>query len=283
MPGSKRENHRRMRRSDKSKPTQSEDRTDSRPGTFDVLKALADETRYEIYSLLEESSVPMSVQQIAERTGLHPNTLRPHLERLRRAGLVEVSASHEKRVGRPHYVYFVHPRRPLTVVGERAVRILRGVIAETLERLVDDPDIDADDAIELGRRWGRQMRASAAHGSNRNVGGKTASTSADPMAAAEAALLEDLELLGFEPTVVAEAATEGVEGESLTVAFGDCPYRELARRSPELVCGVHRGICDESVSGACAELAVVDFHTIDAGEPCTVTVARYSAPAESRR
>lgn len=271
-----------MGRSDKPKPAQDENKTDSRSGTFDVLKALADETRYEIYSLLEESGLPMSVQQIAEWTGLHPNTLRPHLERLRRAGLVEVSASHEKRVGRPHYMYFVHPRRPLTVVGERAVRILRGVIAETLERLVDDPDIDGADAVELGRRWGRQMRASAAQSGNKKVGAKAASAPADPMAAAEAALLEDLELLGFEPTVVAEAA-EGVEGESLTVAFGDCPYRDLARRSPELVCGVHRGICEESVSGACTELAVVDFHTIDAGEPCTVTVARYSAPAKSRR
>ncbi|MDZ4827017.1 MAG: helix-turn-helix domain-containing protein, partial [Actinomycetota bacterium] len=70
-----------------------------------VLKALGDETRFSMYRELAGSTRPLSATELAERLGLHTNTVRLHLERLRDAGLVDVEAVHRGRVGRPQHVY----------------------------------------------------------------------------------------------------------------------------------------------------------------------------------
>ena len=57
---------------------------------LDLLKALGDNTRYAIYLELARSPMPLATADIAETLGLHPNTVRPHLERMREVGLLEV-------------------------------------------------------------------------------------------------------------------------------------------------------------------------------------------------
>ena len=56
-------------------------------GRLDVLKALGDNTRYAIYLELARSAAPRSTAEVAETLGLHANTVRPHLERMREVGL----------------------------------------------------------------------------------------------------------------------------------------------------------------------------------------------------
>ncbi|MDQ1460744.1 MAG: hypothetical protein QOI08_2228, partial [Actinomycetota bacterium] len=53
-----------------------------------VLKALGDETRFSMYQELASSTAALTATELAERLGLHANTVRLHLERLREAGLV---------------------------------------------------------------------------------------------------------------------------------------------------------------------------------------------------
>ena len=55
-----------------------------------ILKALGDNTRYAIYLELARSPSPRSTAEVAETLGLHPNTVRPHLERMRDVGLLDV-------------------------------------------------------------------------------------------------------------------------------------------------------------------------------------------------
>ena len=57
---------------------------------LDLLKALGDNTRYAIYLELARSPRPLATADISESLGLHPNTVRPHLERMREAGLLDV-------------------------------------------------------------------------------------------------------------------------------------------------------------------------------------------------
>ena len=57
-----------------------------------VLKALGDNTRYAIYLELARSPVPLTTADVAESLDLHPNTVRPHLERMREVGLLIVQA-----------------------------------------------------------------------------------------------------------------------------------------------------------------------------------------------
>ena len=74
------------------------------PG-LDILKALGDNTRYAIYLELARSPRPLSTADIAEVLGLHVNTVRPHLERMREVGLLEVTTSSRGDVGRPQHRY----------------------------------------------------------------------------------------------------------------------------------------------------------------------------------
>ena len=53
---------------------------------LDVLKALGDNTRYALYLELLRAGRPLSTAEIAEALRLHPNTVRPHLERMRIEG-----------------------------------------------------------------------------------------------------------------------------------------------------------------------------------------------------
>ncbi len=77
-----------------------------------VFKALGDDTRFAIYQELAQSPAPCSAAELAERLTLHPNTVRPHLDRMREAGLVEVEPIHRGTVGRPQLRYSLAPGAP---------------------------------------------------------------------------------------------------------------------------------------------------------------------------
>src|SRR5258708_34439612 len=77
-----------------------------------VLKALGDETRFSMYQELASSTSALTATELAERLGLHANTVRLHLERLREAGLADVEPVHRGTVGRPQHVYSPAPGAP---------------------------------------------------------------------------------------------------------------------------------------------------------------------------
>ena len=58
-----------------------------------------------MYRELASSTHPLSAHRARRRLGIHANTVRLHLERLREAGLVDVEAVHRGTVGRPQHVY----------------------------------------------------------------------------------------------------------------------------------------------------------------------------------
>ena len=91
----------------------------------DVLKALGDETRYAMYRELATSTAPLSAQELADRLGLHANTVRLHLDRLRDAGLVDVEAMHRGTVGRPQHLYFLAAGRARPRVRPARARAAR--------------------------------------------------------------------------------------------------------------------------------------------------------------
>ena len=88
---------------------------------------------------------------------------------------------------------------------------------------------------------------------------------AQSSADSERVLTAELERLGFDP----ESADEG---DDVSIAFLHCPFRDLAEAYPELVCNLHRGICEgvvETVGGG----SVTEFATLYDHDPCRVTVA----------
>ena len=86
--------------------------TGDRPNRLAILKALGDNTRYAIYLELARSPMPLSTADIAETLDLHPNTVRPHLERMRDVGLLELRAEARGGVGRPQHLYSIAAGAP---------------------------------------------------------------------------------------------------------------------------------------------------------------------------
>jgi predicted ArsR family transcriptional regulator len=212
---------------------------------LELLKALGDATRYDIYERLAASPTPLSTSELAEALGLHPNTVRPHLERLRDVGLLEVSTEVRVGVGRPQHLYALADQAPTLGLEPPPYPLL----ARMLARLAEVAGVTADEATEVGREQGE-------------VDG-TASLGA---ASCLEAVVERLEEVGF-----AAEVTAGEDDATAVIGFARCPFRDLAEAHPDLVCGLHRGLVLGFV-GAFDEGEVADFHSLVHREPCQVTV-----------
>ena len=245
---------------------------------LDVLKALGDNTRYAIYLELARSSRPLATADIADSLDLHPNTVRPHLERMRDVGLLDVAVGGRGDVGRPQHRYSIAPDAPSLGLEPPTMPLLASMVLTMARRL----DADATDAVAVGEAEGR--RRAARHSDARST---------------LEALVADLDGLGFDP-LVAEAASgdpstvDELSADDLSdvdlsdvdehssvddppdvdavIGFGNCPFADAAREHPDLVCGLHRGL----VEGFVAEMgdAVTrDFGSLTSRAPCRVTLS----------
>ena len=210
------------------------------PARLDVLKALGDNTRYAIYLELARSPAPLSTADIADTLYLHVNTVRPHLERMRDVGLLEVHSASTGGVGRPQHRYALAGDSPALGLEPP----LFPKLARMLLRLADEVGADADDAREAGADQGR-------HDAQRYRG-----------VDALAALLAELDKLGFDPQLV-------VDDDGVTVGFAHCPFQDLAEANPTLVCGMHEGMVDGFV-GELGDCAVAEFRTLVDRNSCQV-------------
>ncbi len=213
---------------------------------LDVLKALGDNTRYAIYLELARSPRPLATGDVADALGLHPNTVRPHLERMREVGLLEVRTEVRSGVGRPQHLYWPAATAPSLGLEPPTFPML----ARMLVRLAESVGASGDDAAEVGREQGRD--------------GAALHTNA---ASCLEALVAELDGLGFDPAVDGSD-----DGETAVVAFAHCPFRELAEAYPELVCSLHRGMVEGFVEGVGGG-EVDDFHPLVHREPCQVTIS----------
>ena len=145
---------------------------------LDVLKTLGDNTRYAIYLELARSPRPLITAEIADSLSLHANTVRPHLDRMRDVGLVDVEVSGRGDVGRPQHRYSISPNAPSLGLEPPTMPVLASMVLAMARRL----DADAHDARAVGVEEG--VRRAAAH-----------SDSASTLEA----LVDDLDRLGFDP------------------------------------------------------------------------------------
>ena len=211
---------------------------------LELLKALGDNTRYAIYLELARSPQPLATAQIADSLALHPNTVRPHLERMRDVGLLQVTVEAQGAVGRPQHRYSLAADAPALGFEPPAFPVL----ARMLLRLADAAGLATADAVEAGRDQGA-LAAAAVEA---------------PVPCAQA-LADELATLGFDP----ESA---LDDAGATIAFTRCPFRELAEANPDLVCGLHRGLVEGFVD-ARGDGTVVDFHDLVHRVPCQVEIA----------
>ena len=210
-----------------------------------VFKALGDNTRYAIYLELARSEAPLSTAEIAESLELHPNTVRPHLERMREVGLLDVDVDSQGTVGRPQHRWSLAADAPSLGLEPSAFRLL----ARLLASVTATAGLDQEQVADAGRAQGKVSGAARA--------------AAGTQSCLEA-LVDELADLGFDPAV-------GEDGELTTVGFTHCPFRELAEAFPEVVCHLHRGIVEGVIEGVPnPEIAVETFATLADRDPCRV-------------
>jgi predicted ArsR family transcriptional regulator len=174
---------------------------------------LAQPTRAQLFRLLSELRRPVGTEELAERLDLHPNGVRVHLDRLLEAGLAERERSPRGR-GRPRDMWTIAAdARP---GGDPPTAYLD--LGRWLARALPRSKTNLRALEKAGREIGRGM-----------VPGKGAESSEERMHAT-------LVSMGFAPQ--READAKG----ALTYKLCNCPYREAASESQELVCTLHKGI-----------------------------------------
>jgi predicted ArsR family transcriptional regulator len=221
--------------------------TGDRQARLEVLKALGDNTRYAIYLELARSSSPRSTADIADVLGLHPNTVRPHLERMRDVGLLDVETDAKGSVGRPQHRYGLAPEAPSLGLEPPAFPLL----ARLLAAMAAAARLEPDDAAAAARGTGRAMASDRLRRT--------------PGDSCVAALADALDELGFDPAVAGD-------DEGVTIAFTHCPFAELAEAYPELVCHLHRGLVEGFVA-EWGEGGMGRFSTLADRDPCQVELS----------
>jgi len=173
----------------------------------------------------------MSILAIAGQLGVHPNTVRFHLDSLVADGRVEQAEHGRKGPGRPPLMF--QAVRQMDRGGTRRYRLIAEILTMALAA---DRDSRAK-AMAAGRGWGRNL--------------ESAPEAADTMSADEAIdhLVGVLDELGFAP----ERRTS--DGEQ-SVGLRHCPFLELAETRGSVVCPIHLGLMQGALETWAAPVSV---------------------------
>lgn len=173
--------------------------------------------RADVVRVLRDADGALSIADIAERLGVHPNTVRFHLETLEERGQVERVAPEQRTPGRPPLLF--RAVRRMDPDGPRRYRMLAEVLVESLGSTTSA----AQRSEEAGRSWWRRNSARFAHLRGRGRRGSLRGL---------VALLDEL---GF-------SAEEIESGNSPQIGLRSCPFLELATERSAVVCPVHLGL-----------------------------------------
>jgi len=187
-------------------------------------RVLDEPSRARVFELLSAAETSLDARQLAERSGLHANTVRWHLAALAEAGLVGSQPEANGKPGRPRVVYRVTAGAP---AEPENYRLLAGLLASSLAGAKDG----AADAEAAGEAWGAQVAAP--------------SDVPEEAARAVVRLLADE---GFRPEL---------EGDELRMRR--CPFHELALTHGRVVCRLHLGLLRGALAGSGAGLEVTSL------------------------
>jgi predicted ArsR family transcriptional regulator len=176
------------------------------------------ESRSRVLEVLQGSQEPLGVGKIARRVGLHPNTVRFHLDALVESGLATRTVEEREQPGRPRGLYLARSRGARS--EQRSYRLLAEILASYVAAQAPQP---AEAATRAGRAWGRYLTERPPP--FRRIDTDTATRR----------LVRTLDEIGFAP----EAVTADQDPQ---IRLHHCPFRETALEHPEVVCSIHLGL-----------------------------------------
>lgn len=181
-------------------------------------RVLASVSRVAVLEVLRRAGRPLGVRELADELGLHANTVRKHLELLLEYGHVTRLRAESGRPGRPRQVYALAVAPESAGAEQRNYRLLASILTSYL-RSGDDPHAAALDA---GWRFGAGLVEPATPG--------------DPAPGSQVTVdrvVRMLDDIGFRPELTADRSA---------IRLHHCPFHELARAQPDIVCRIHLGI-----------------------------------------
>ncbi|MEV0130994.1 helix-turn-helix domain-containing protein [Dactylosporangium sp. NPDC050688] len=225
-------------------------------------RALGSASRVAILRLVRAAGAGLTGAEVVERTGLHPSTVRAHLERLVEAGLLVKARASGGAPGRPAWRYRGADLEP-------APAPYRALAAALLDHLAGAGG-GVPAALEAGQAWGRRLAATSAR-------------TAGPVAAA----VDVLTQLGFDPHLM-PAGGHGTGGTAppggdVEVHLRTCPFLDLVGGQPDVMCGLHAGMIRGVVHAAGAPDGQTVLEPFAAPGACVVRLHVPAAPAGERR
>ncbi len=203
---------------------------------------LTSESTARVFAAISAARRSVSTLEIAEQVDIHPNSARKHIALLLEAGLIEGRDEHSGVRGRPRKLWSVAVDAEPGGAPPEAYREL----ADWLSRSVDGPG----DARAEGRRVGAEIGS-----------GSHAEDTADALGSALAAM-------GFQPR-------RHDTGARTAFTLCNCPYREVAKSNPGIVCALHRGVAEGMVEAIDPGAAVARFVVEDPfSAGCVVEIER---------
>lgn len=187
-------------------------------------KALGDVSRSRILEELRGHG-RLDSRQLGSVLGLHPNTIRSHVDRLIEAGLVRETLAPPAGRGRPRVLY--EAVNDLVTPNESGYRLLAQILAGYLAT-IEHPEVVAESA---GRVWGRHLTERPQ---------PFARVSAEEATQKVVRLFSEL---GFRPEAVDSAGRR-------KILLHRCPFRQVAESNQTVACAVHLGM----LKGALAEM-----------------------------
>ncbi len=164
------------------------------------------ESRARVLLVIENAADPVTVADIVDRTGLHANTIRGHLDVLMAAGSISRTTADAHGRGRPRWLY------QLDTPGRSPFQVLAEALSMELTQSAD-PAM----AGRAAERWARALPE------------LPASQSPDE---AVTQTTESLNRLGFN-------AQANPTGDAVSIT--NCPYSELVATNPG-ICDIHTAL-----------------------------------------
>lgn len=184
-----------------------------------------------ILQLLRASAEPRSIASVADELGVHPNTVRFHIDALARAGRVDQVLGDSAGRGRPPILF--RASRRMDPTGPTNYQLLATILTGYVARSPDALGI----AAQLGRSTGPALVATSPQ---HRPPSKTR---------AVAELVEFLAELGFAP--------EPPDGRrTREIRLRHCPFQNLAENHGEVICSVHMGLMQGALTAMRAPFTV---------------------------
>jgi predicted ArsR family transcriptional regulator len=212
------------------------------------------DSRARVLASLRAAPDGLDVQTLADRLGLHPNTIRWHLGALEHEGTLASTATPGAGRGRPRIVYRLEPSAAGGTRDE--YRLLATILSGCLAGEQGGPAA----AERAGRSWGRYLVERPL----------PLARQSDVEATAQVSTL--LAEQGFAP----EAADDAIE-------MRRCPFHDLAETQPEIVCGVHKGLISGALEELGSELEVAALDVFVRPDLCVARLARRQGDRGSAR